>query len=379
MGILGGVPAGLEIRKEDINVDLARRQVGYGRGGRMRIEKDEAEIISGVRWGKTLGSPVGLQIRNRDWENWMEKMSPDPSFADCIPPMTKPRPGHADLTGVLKYGHQDIRFALERASARETATRVALGAVAKKILSFFDIRIGSHVVEIGGIKAKRFPLDKPQHLSVFEEMTESAEKSDLRCADPQSEMKMREKIKEAKKKGDSLGGVFEVIAMGVPIGLGSYSQWDKRLNARLARALMSIQAMKGVEIGLGFQGASRPGSRVHDPIFYDPADRRFYRKTNRAGGMEGGITNGEPIVARVAMKPIATLYSPLASVDIKTKAPFEASVERSDICAVPAAGVVGEAMVALEIADAFMEKFSHDNMAEMRRNYDQYMKYLREY
>ena len=378
MGILEGVPAGLEILKEDVNRDLSRRQKGYGRGGRMRIEKDEVEIVSGVRWGKSMGGPVGLIVRNRDWENWTEKMSPDPGFAGIAPPMTRPRPGHADLTGVLKYGHRDIRQVLERASARETAARVALGAVAKKFLLFFDIQIGGHVVGIGGVKARKLSLRELQKPDGFGKWMEVSEGSELRCCDPTAEQKMREKIKEAKHRGDSLGGVFEIIAIRVPVGLGSYSQWDKRLNARLARALMSIQAIKGVEVGLGFEGAAKFGSQVHDPIYYDSTGKRYFRKSNRAGGIEGGISNGAPIIVRAAMKPIATLYKPLRSVDILTKEPFEASVERSDVCAVPAASVVGEAMVALELANAFLEKFGGDSMDEIQRNYRGYLHSLRE-
>ncbi len=373
ISILEGVPAGLELSREDIDRDLARRQTGYGRGGRMRIEKDRVEIISGVRWGKTLGSPVGLQIRNLDWKNWTEKMSPDLALEGCVPPMTRPRPGHADLAGALKYGHRDLRHVLERASARETAARVAAGAVAKKILLSFGIRIGSHVTAIGGVRAKRFPMEKYRDPRLFDGLMARAEGSELRCGDPVAEKKMRDRIKTAKKQGDSLGGVFEVVVVGVPVGLGSYTQWDRRLTARLARAVMSIQAIKGVEVGLGFEGAARPGSRVHDSIYYDLDARRFYRKTNRAGGLEGGMTNGEPVVVRGAMKPIATLYTPLPSVDIESKKPFEASVERSDICAVPAAGVVGEAMVALELADAFLEKFGGNGMEEVRRNYQGYL------
>lgn len=369
MGVIEGIPAGLEITANDINSDLARRQIGYGRGGRMRIEKDIAEITCGVRWGKTLGSPIGLLIKNRDWVNWTDRMSPDTDMSGCIPPETKPRPGHADLCGIIKYAHSDVRNVLERASARETAMRVALGAVAKSFLRGFSVKIISHVIEIGGIKAKpgRISLDL---------LSDRAEKSELRCSDKKAEAGMKKKIDEAKKKGDTVGGIFEIITTNVPAGLGSYSQWDRRMNARLAYAVMSIQAIKGVEIGIGFESAERFGSDVHDAIYYDRDMQKFYRKTNRAGGIEGGITNGENIIVRAAMKPIATLYSPMDSVDVKTKKPFKATVERSDYCAVPAAGVVGEAMVAVEIANAFLEKFGGDSMDEIKRNYEGYLDYI---
>lgn len=369
LGIIEGLPAGLAITASDINSDLARRQIGYGRGGRMRIEKDAAEITCGVRWGKTLGSPVGLIIKNRDWVNWTDRMSPDPSMSDSIPPETRPRPGHADLCGLIKYAHTDVRNVLERASARETAVRVALGAVAKSFLRTFSVRIISHVTEIGGIKAK------PGNVSP-DILSDRAEKSELRCADKKAEVKMKKNIDEAKKKGDSVGGVFEIITTNVPAGVGSYSQWDKRMNARLAYAVMSIQAIKGVEIGAGFGAASCFGSEVHDAIYYDRSKQEFYRQTNRAGGIEGGITNGEDIVVRAAMKPIATLYTPMDSVDVKTKKPFKATVERSDYCAVPAASVVGEAMVAIELANAFLEKFGGDSMDEIKRNYQGYLDYI---
>lgn len=370
MGIIEGIPAGLELSSSDINMELLRRQIGYGRGGRMQIEKDSVEITCGVRWGKTLGGPVGLLIRNRDWVNWSERMSSDPVFAGNIPPETRPRPGHADLAGIIKYAHGDIRNVLERASARETAMRVALGAVAKKFIGLFGVKVLSHVIEIGGVKAE------VKNISI-DSITKQVEKSDLRCADKKVEAKMKARIEEARKKGDTVGGIFEIIVLNVPVGLGSYSQWDSRINARLAYAVMSIQAIKGVEIGIGFEGARRFGSNVHDAIYYDKRNKKFYRKTNRAGGIEGGVTNGEDIIIRSAMKPIATLYSPLDSVDIITKKPFKASIERSDICAVPAASVVGEAMVAMEIANAVLEKFGGDSVKETKRNYEGYLKYLK--
>ena len=371
LGVIEGIPAGLELANNDINMDLSRRQIGYGRGGRMRIEKDLAEITCGVRWGKTMGGPIGLLIRNKDWVHWSDRMSPDPSLSGCIPPETRPRPGHADLCGIIKYSHNDIRNVLERASARETAMRVAIGAVAKRFLAVFSIEVLSHVTEIGGEKAR---LLNCQLASIIQH----AERSELRCGDKKAGARMRKKIDEAKKKGDSVGGIFEIIAVNVPVGLGSYSQWDRRLNARLAYVVMSIQAIKGVEIGIGFEAARRFGSEVHDAIYYDKVRRRFYRKTNRSGGIEGGITNGEDIIIRAAMKPIATLYSPLDSVDIKTKKSFKASVERSDICAVPAASVVGEAMIALEIANAFLEKFGGDSIDEIKRNYEGYLEHIKE-
>jgi len=370
MGIIEGIPSGLELTCNEIDHELSRRQLGYGRGGRMRIEKDSVEITCGVRWGKTLGSPVGLLIRNRDWVNWSDRMSPDPSLSGCIPPETRPRPGHADLSGIIKYSHRDIRNVLERASARETAMRVAIGAVAKKIIGVFNVEVLSHIIEIGGVKAKL-------RSASLDFLKKQAEKSELRCVDKKAELRMKEKIEEAKKRGDTVGGIFEVIVANVPSGLGSYSQWDRRMNARIAYAVMSIPAIKGVEIGIGFDAAGKFGSEVHDAIYYNEGEHNFYRKTNRAGGIEGGITNGENIIIRAAMKPIATLYQPLDSVDIITKKPFKASIERSDICAVPAASVVGEAMVATEIANAILEKFGSDSIDEIRRNFQGYLKYLK--
>jgi len=369
LAIVEGMPAGLPLTKELINHDLQRRQQGYGRGGRMKIEQDQIEIVAGVRSGLTLGSPIGLQINNRDWKNWQEIMAVEPGEASTARAVTKPRPGHADLVGAIKYGHTDMRNVLEKASARETAIRVAVGAVAKALLNQFGIKIISHVKEIGGIQADT------RHMN-FESLEAASEQSEVRCADSAAGDKMVQKIEEAKRKGDTLGGVFEVIVTGIPPGLGSYSQWDRRLNARLAFALMSIQAMKGVEIGMGFEAARRFGSEVHDEIFYDKGKRFFYRKTNNSGGIEGGISNGQPIVMRVAMKPISTLYSPLKSVDFLTKEPFEASVERSDICTVPAAAVIGEAVVAFELASALTEKFGGDSLREMKRNYESYLEYV---
>lgn len=369
MAVVEGVPSGLPVTAEGINVDLIRRQGGYGRGGRMRIEKDRIEFICGVRKGKTLGNPLGLLIWNKDWENWKDIMASEPGPPSTERVVTRPRPGHADLVGAIKYGHRDIRNVLEKASARETAIRVAIGGVAKSLLAEFDMRVVSYTMDIGGVAAPS-PNDP---LMAYEH----AEQSEVRCHDPETAKKMVEQIRAAKHKGDSLGGIFEVVVTNVPIGLGTYAQWDRRLSARLAFAAMSIQAMKGVEIGMGFESARRFGSEVHDDIYFDKATGQFIRKSNNAGGLEGGITNGQPIVLRVAMKPIATLYTPKDSVDIETKEPFEATVERSDICTVPAAGVVGEAVIAYEMANALIEKFGGDTLDEMKKNFEAYQEYVR--
>ena len=367
--IIDGLPAGLPLSPADINRDLARRQIGYGRGKRMEIEQDEAEILSGVRMGKTLGTPVTLTIKNRDWINWQDKMSVEPIEGLAIQPLTNPRPGHADLAGALKYDLKDVRNVLERASARETTTRVAVGAVCRKFLAQFNIAVFSYVTEVGGIRAN---IERQSHQNLFKK----AERSILRCPCPEAEKKIIRLIDKARAGGDSLGGVFEIVIAGVPPGLGSYCQWDSRLDGRLSRALMSIQAIKGVEIGIGFNAARLPGSRVHDQIYYrKPAG--FYRKTNHAGGIEGGVSNGESIILRAAMKPIATLYSPLSSVDIVSKKTVKATVERSDICRVPSAAVIGEAMACNEIAAAFLEKFGGDSMKEVSRNYNGYLKQLK--
>lgn len=371
LAVLEGVPAGLPLTAEMINQDLARRQMGYGRGGRMRIEQDRVEFACGVRKGKTLGNPIGLLIANKDWENWKEVMAAEPGPAPTEKVVTRPRPGHADLVGAIKYGHRDVRNVLEKASARETAIRVAIGGVAKALLSQFGMQVVSYTVEIGTVAATmpQDPLEAYQR----------AEASDVRSPDEAAGARMVELIRSAKHKGDTLGGVFEVVVTNPPIGLGSYAQWDRRLSTRLAMAAMSIQAMKGVEIGMGFAAARRFGSEVHDEIYYDHTGKEFVRKTNHAGGLEGGITNGQPIVVRVAMKPISTLYSPKKSVDIETKEPFEATVERSDICTVPAAGVVGEAVIAFEIANAMIEKFGGDSLEEMKRNFDAYQAYVKSF
>ena len=403
-GILEGVPANLSITEGDINKELARRQTGYGRGNRMAIEKDKAEITAGVRLGKTIGSPLAMVIENRDWENWKEIMNIGAMGKGQwarMEEVTRPRPGHADLPGAMKYNQYDIRNILERSSARETAVRVAAGAICKRFLDEFGIRVTSWVIEIGGVRCKMgtVPYLRMERSGVAESglspksIFELAESSDVRCPDKKVSEKMRKAIDKARKNGDSLGGIFEVAVTGVPPGLGSHVQWDRKLDGCLARTLMSIQAIKGVEVGMGFGVAGASGSVVHDEIFYRskkqearskrenfwPILPRFYRKTNNAGGIEGGMSNGEPILLRAAMKPIPTLYKPLRSVDINTKRSFQASVERSDICAVPAASVIGEAVVALEIANAFLEKFGGDSIEEVKRNYQGYLQYLRRF
>ena len=368
--VIDGVPAGLALTESDINGDLARRQRGYGRGGRMKIEQDQAHISAGVRWGLTLGSPITLTVRNRDWENWQQTMSvgaPPPGAAARA--VTRPRPGHADLAGAMKYGHHDIRNVLERSSARETTARVAVAAVGKRLLGEFGITILSHVTEIGGIHIG--PLEIP-----WEEIRRRAEASEVRCADPDAEAAMIEAIDRAKAAGDTLGGVFEVVAVGCPVGLGSYVQWDRKLDGLLAKAFCSIHAIKGAEIGMGFEAARRPGSQVHDEILFDK-DGGFHRGSNSAGGLEGGVTNGQPVVVRAAMKPISTLRKPLRSVDLDTRESVEAVVERSDVCAVPAAAIVGEAAVAWELANAFLEKFGGDAIVDVERALEAYAARIR--
>jgi chorismate synthase len=368
--IIEGLPAGLPLSEADIDADLARRQRGYGRGGRMKIERDHAHISSGVRWGVTLGSPLTLTIQNRDWENWKDTMAVgDPPPGTAAKAVTRPRPGHADLAGAMKYGHRDIRNVLERSSARETTARVAVAGVARRLLREFGITILSHVTEIGPVRIGSLAL-------AWDEIAQRAEASEVRCADPQAERGMIEAIDAAKGKGDTLGGVFEVVAVGCPVGLGSYVHWDRKLDGRLAQAFCSIHAIKGAEVGMGFEAARRPGSEVHDEILFDAAGG-FTRGTNSAGGLEGGVTHGQPVVVRAAMKPISTLRRPLRSVDLETKEAVEAVVERSDVCAVPAAGVVGEAMMAIVLAEAFLAKFGGDSVDEIRRNYRSYQEYLK--
>jgi len=381
--IIDGVPAGFPIDTVNINHDLWRRQQGYGRGGRMLIEKDEIQIRSGIRWGETLGSPVALGIENRDWKNWTKTMSPYSEDRDDSIAVTKPRPGHADLTGVLKYHHSDIRNVLERASARETVARTAVGSFCKQLLAPFGIKILGYIRSLGNIEAASGGL-------TYEEVYARAEESPVRVADKAAEEKMIALIDDCKKRGDTLGGVFEVVALGVPPGLGAHTQWDHKLDGRLARALMSIQAIKGFEVGLGFEMARRRGSEVHDEIFFDPnkmvsgeAPRinptGFYRGGNNSGGTEGGMSNGAPLVVRAAMKPLSTLMSPLQSVDLRSKQAADASVERSDVCSAPAAAVVGEAVVAFELAAAFLEKFGGDSLHEITRNYEGYLQQVRNF
>jgi chorismate synthase len=368
--VIEGLPAGLPLTEADINADLARRQRGYGRGGRMKIERDEVHISAGVRGGLTLGSPITLTVQNRDWENWKQTMAVgDPPPGASSKTVTRPRPGHADLAGAMKYNHRDIRNVLERSSARETTARVAVAGVARRLLQEFGITIISYVTEIGGVRIG--PLALP-----WDEISRRAEASEVRCADPEAERRMIEVIDAAKGKGDTLGGVFEVVAIGCPVGLGSYVHWDRKLDGRLAQAFCSIHAIKGAEMGMGFEAARRPGSEVHDEILLDAAGG-FTRGTNSAGGLEGGVTNGQPVVVRAAMKPISTLRRPLRSVDIQNKEAVEAVVERSDVVAVPAAGVVGEAMMAIVLAEAFLEKFGGDSLDEIRRNYQSYRDYLK--
>ncbi|HUV31327.1 MAG TPA: chorismate synthase [Acidobacteriota bacterium] len=378
--VIDGLPAGLTVSIDKINHQLARRQTGYGRGGRMDIERDQARILSGVRGGLTLGGPITLVIANRDWENWsriMDPLQPVPDELDSgerrpAGETSRPRPGHADLPGGIKWNHHDLRNVLERASARETAARVAIGSLARQLLEQFDIRFASHVVAIGGAS-----VAKQYDVTDLDQITELAEASKVRCIDKAAESAMVAEIDAAAKDGDSVGGVVELIVRGIPVGLGGMSQWDQRLDGRLAGTLMSIPSVKAVEIGLGFEASGRRGSQVHDPIYYDarsyPTRKGFHRTSNHAGGLEGGITNGEDVVVRIAAKPISTLNRPLDSVDVKSKDPVQAMVERADHCVVPALAVIAEAAAALVLADAFLEKFGSDNLAETRRNYDSFL------
>jgi chorismate synthase len=367
--IVEGLPAGLPLTAAYINRQLARRQGGYGRGARMKIESDTVSFLSGVRGGLTLGSPLALLVENKDWANWSEIMSAEPGARTDERVVRRPRPGHADLAGALKYRHQDLRNVLERSSARETAARVAAGSVARRLLEELGITIIGQVVQLGGLSAAVENLG-------LEELKAGLVQSRLNCADPAMEQRMLETIDAALAAGDTLGGVFEVRAYGVPAGLGSYTHWDRKLDGRLAAALMSIQAVKGVEVGLGFAAAGRRGSQVQDEIFYEPG-RGFYRLNNRAGGIEGGVTNGETVVVRGAMKPIPTLNQPLQSVDMITRKPSRAAVERSDVCAVPAACVIGEALVAWELARACLEKCGGDSLEELKDNWNRHLSFLR--
>ncbi len=372
---LTGLPAGVPVWPGSIGRELWRRQQGYGRGGRMKIETDTAHIVSGVRHSKTIGSPIAILIENRDWKNWTEALPVEDSEGaeEKKKPVTRPRPGHADLAGCLKYGLHDARYILERASARETTARVAAGALAKLLLREFGIEILSHVVAVGPAGLNRRPA--------WEEIAALAEKKEvlLNCAEPEAEARMKEVIDEAYRTGDTVGGVFEVVAHNVPPGLGSHVTWDSRLDGRLAQAIVSIQAVKGVEIGDASEAARSFGSRVQDTIHYDKKERRFVRGANRAGGLEGGMTNGQDVVVRGFLKPISTLRRPLESVDLATREPSLAAYERSDVCVVPAAGVIGEAMVALVLAGAVLEKFGGDSLAETRRNYQGYLEQVREF
>jgi chorismate synthase len=372
---LTGLPAGIPISLEAINHELWRRQQGYGRGGRMKIETDRAEIVAGVRHSRTIGSPVAILIRNKDWQNWTQSL-PVEDFegaAEKRKPVTRPRPGHADLAGAIKYNFHDARYVLERASARETTARVAIGAMAKALLSEFGIQVLSHVIAVGPVRLER--------AVAWDEIAALSQRRDvlLNCVDVETESRMKAVVDEAYRTGDTVGGIFEVVAHGVPTGLGSHVTWDSRLDGRLAQAIVSMQAVKGVEIGFAEEGSASFGSKVQDTIHYDRAAHRFTRGANRAGGLEGGITNGQDVVVRGMLKPISTLRRPLESVDFETRDPALAAYERSDVAVVPAAGVIGEAMVAIVLAQAFLEKFGGDSLAETRRNYEGYQEQVRNF
>lgn len=365
-GIIEGLPAGLNLNKEEIDRQLARRQHGYGRGGRMSIERDRVEILSGLRFNQTIGSPLTLQIKNRDWENWQKLMAPYGDPPHDAEPLTRPRPGHADLAGGLKYNHDDLRLVLERSSARETAMRVAVGSVGRLLLEKFGFTFYSHVVRIGSISSKTAVDELPA-------LAEQIEESPLRCADREAEALMIKEIDRAGQDGDTLGGIIELVVTGVPPGLGSHVHWDRRLDGRLSGALSSIQGIKGVEVGAGFSAASQPGSAVHDPITFKSGPG-ISRPSNMAGGLEGGITNGQPLIIRIAMKPIPTLAKPLPSVDWQTGRDAPGAVERSDVCAVPSVAVVAEAVAAWELGVAFRNKFAGDYMGEVEAAYHYYIK-----
>jgi chorismate synthase len=370
---LVGLPAGVPVSIEAVDRELWRRQQGYGRGGRMKIETDRARVVSGVRHSKTIGSPIALLIENKDWKNWTEALPVEDidGAEDKKKPLTRPRPGHADLAGALKYDFHDARYILERASARETAARVAVGALTKAFLGEFGISVLSHVIGVGEARMQSaVAWDQLVALSRREEVL-------LNCADPDAEQRMKAVVDQAYRTGETIGGVFEVVAHGVPPGLGSHVTWDTRLDGKLAQAIVSIQAVKGVEIGLAAEGAASFGSKVQDTIHYDGESRRFTRGANRAGGLEGGMTNGQDVVVRGMLKPISTLRRPLESVDLTTHEPALAAYERSDVCVVPAAGVIGEAMVALVLAGAMLEKFGGDSLGETKRNYDGYLEQVK--
>jgi chorismate synthase len=372
---LTGLPAGVPISLDAVNRELWRRQQGYGRGGRMKIETDRVRIVAGVRHSRTIGSPIAILVDNKDWMNWAEALpvQETESSEEKRKPVTRPRPGHADLSGSLKFDFHDARYILERASARETTARVAIGAIAKAFLEQFGMRILSHVIAVGAVRLARVVSWKEiEELSRREEVV-------LGCVDAEIEQRMKEVVDEAYKSGDTVGGIFEVVARGVPPGLGSHITWDSRLDGRLAQAIVSIQAVKGVEIGLAQEGAASFGSKVQDTIHYDRTERRFTRGANRAGGLEGGITNGQDVIVRGFLKPISTLRRPLESVDFLTREPALAAYERSDVCVVPAAGVIGEAMVALVLAQAFLEKFGGDSLAETKHNFDGYLEQVKRF
>ncbi|MGA3042342.1 MAG: chorismate synthase [Bryobacteraceae bacterium] len=372
---LTGLPAGVPVSLDTVNHELWRRQQGYGRGGRMKIEQDRAEIVSGVRHSHTIGSPVAILIRNRDWQNWNEALPVEDSDGaeDKRKPVTRPRPGHADLAGAIKYNFTDARYILERASARETTARVALGALAKALLIQFGIDFASHVIAVGGVRLER--------AAAWDEVAAMRQKTEvlLGCVDRETEQRMKEVVDQAYRTGDTVGGVFEVIAHGAPPGLGSHTTWDARLDGRLAQAIVSIQAVKGVELGFAAENAASFGSQVQDSIHYDRQAREFTRGANRAGGLEGGITNGQDLLVRGFLKPISTLRRPLESVDLATREPALAAYERSDVCVVPAAGVIAEAMVALVLAQAFLEKFGGDSLGETKRNFEGYLTQVRDF
>ncbi|OEH85973.1 chorismate synthase [Desulfuribacillus stibiiarsenatis] len=374
--IIDGFPANVKIDLETVNFHLSRRQKGHGRGGRMKIEKDQAQIVAGVRFSHTTGAPICIKVNNNDWVNWEKKMAHFGDDFNDVEVITKPRPGHADLTGAMKYQQRDIRNILERASARETTIRVAIGAFVRQLLEGFGVQIYSHVLQIGRTKVGQ-PV-RPFEVTSSEDWKNRIEESPVRCYDQTIADQMMQEIDSVKQQGDSVGGIVEIVVTGLPIGLGSYVHWEHKLDSKLASAILSVQAIKGVEFGLGFDTAEHYGSEVHDPIYYQN-QQGFYRDTNRAGGIEGGMTNGEPVIIRAVMKPIPTLYKPLQSVDINSKAVFEASIERSDSCAVPAAAVVLENVVAWELANAFIEKFSGNSIEEIKLQFDAYQKLIDQY
>ena len=373
LATLTGLPSGIPIAQDAINHELWRRQQGFGRGGRMKIETDRVSIVAGVRHGQTIGAPIGMVIANADWKNWTESLPVTPGDMSLHKPVSRPRPGHADLSGAIKYNFPDARYILERASARETTARVAIGAIAKQYLAEFGIEILSHVIAVGPIRMPR--------TATWEEIVELNRKSEvlLGCVDPEVEQQMKGFVDEAYRTGDTAGGIFEVVARGLPVGLGSHATWDSRLDGKLAQAIVSMQAVKGVEIGSAEEGASSFGSKVQDTIHYRKDEREFYRGNNRAGGIEGGMTNGEELRVRGFLKPISTLRRPLESVDLETREPSKAAYERSDVCVVPAAGVIGESMVAIVLAGAMLEKFGGDSLVEAKRNYEGYLQQVREF